>query len=399
VPSSFAHTMRSLERQRRPWLWLAPALLLLSAWSLWMARARVDVYASATRARVEVHRIANRVAVLDGGRIVTLRCELGRVVQRGEVLAELDRAVERAELAEGRAQLASLAQKLAAVQKQIQAEHAKRLSRLEMDELAAQGGDYALQQARVSASHQAELTSIAQQLNQGHVLARVDAVTADAELSKMRLQLDQATIEAGRLRAAQHYEARSELARIAELQRQLAELEAERQVRSASLELVQTRLERRTLHAPVSGRLGNIAALQVGDVVKAGDVLATVVPDEDVHIVAEFAPADAIGRILPGQPARVRLNGFSWLEFGMLEAQVRHVASEPRDGTIRVELLIGARRLARVPVQHGLPGSVDVRIDRATPWSLLLRSVGGKLLRGSDHGGHRAPFLAQGSEP
>ncbi len=145
----------------------------------------------------------------------------------------------------------------------------------------------------------------------------------------------------------------------------------------------------------MSGRLGNIASLQVGDVVKAGDVLATVVPDEDVHIVAEFAPADAVGRILPGQPARVRLNGFSWLEFGMLEAQVRHVASEPRDGTIRVELLIGARRLARVPVQHGLPGSVDVRIDRATPWSLLLRSVGGKLLRGADH----APYLAQGSEP
>jgi membrane fusion protein (multidrug efflux system) len=387
--------MRSLERQRRPWLWLAPALLLLGAWSLWMARARVDVYASAARARVEVHGIANRVAALDGGRIVMLRCELGRLVQEGEVLAELDSSVERAELAQGRAQLASLSQKLAAVQKQIQAEHAKRLSRLDMDELAAQGGDYALQQARVSASHQAELTSIAQQLNQGHVLARVDAVTADAELAKTRLQLDRATIEAGRLRAAQQYEARSELARIAELQRQLAELEAERQVQSASLALVQTRLERRALHAPVSGRLGNIASLQVGDVVKAGDVLATVVPDEDVHIVAEFAPADAVGRILPGQPARVRLNGFSWLEFGMLEAQVRHVASEPRDGTIRVELLIGARRLARVPVQHGLPGSVDVRIDRATPWSLLLRSVGGKLLRGADH----APYLAQGSEP
>ncbi len=242
MPSSFAHTMRSLERQRRPWLWLAPALLLLGAWSLWMARARVDVYASAARARVEVHGIANRVAALDGGRIVMLRCELGRLVQEGEVLAELDSSVERAELAEGRAQLASLSQKLAAVQKQIQAEHAKRLSRLDMDELAAQGGDYALQQARVSASHQAELTSIAQQLNQGHVLARVDAVTADAELAKTRLQLDRATIEAGRLRAAQQYEARSELARIAELQRQLAELEAERQVQRASLELVQTRL-------------------------------------------------------------------------------------------------------------------------------------------------------------
>lgn len=396
MPASFAHTMRSLERQQRPWLWLAPALVLLGAWALWMTRARVDVYASATRARVEVHRMAKRVAALDGGRIGTLRCELGRVVRTGEVLAELDSSVERAELAQGRAQLASLTQKLRAVQAQVGAEQAKRLSRLHMDELAAQRGVYALQHARVSATHQAEVASIAQRLNQRSALSRIDAVTADAELSKTRLQLDQATIEADRLRAAQQYEERSELVRVAELKRQLAELEADRQIRSAALELVQTRLARRTLHAPASGRLGNTAALQVGDVVKAGDVLATVIPDEDVHIVAEFAPADAVGRILPGQRARVRLNGFSWLEFGMFEARVRHVASEPRDGTIRVELAIGAHRLPQVPMQHGLPGSVDVRIDQATPWSLLLRSLGGTLLRAGDGG---APQLAQGAKP
>jgi multidrug resistance efflux pump len=396
VPSNFAHTMRSLQRQQRPWLWLAPALALLAVWSLWLTRARVDVYASATRARIEVHRMASRVAALDGGRIVSLRCQLGQIVRKGEVLAELDSSLQLAELAHGRVQLAGLEQKLSAVRQQVVAEQAKRLSRRHMDELAARQGAYALQEARVSASHQQALTDIAQQLDQGSVIAPIAAVTATAELSRKRLQADQSAIESDRLRAAQHYAERSELVRIAELERQLAELEAERQNRSAALALVQAQLERRTLRAPASGRLGNIAALQVGDVIRAGDLLATIIPDDDVHIVAEFAPTDALGRIAPGQPARVRLDGFSWLEFGMLEAKVMHVANEPREGTIRVELLIGARRLPQVQMQHGLPGSVDVRIDQTTPWSLLLRSMGAKLLGG---GGGGARDLAQVSKP
>ena len=130
------------------------------------------------------------------------------------------------------------------------------------------------------------------------------------------------------------------------------------------------------MRAPASGKLGNIAALQVGDVLKVGDVVATVIPSDDVHIVAEFAPSDALGRVLPGQDAWVRLAGFSWTQFGMLHAVVTHVASEPRDGTARVELLIAEESAPAIPIQHGLPGAVDVEVERVAPWVLLVRSMG-----------------------
>jgi multidrug resistance efflux pump len=392
MPSSFVHTLRSLERAERPWLWVSPALALALGWWLWMTEARVNVYAPALKARIEVRRMANRVAALESGRIVTLRCELGRFVERGEVLVELDSSLQRAELSHERAEIERLERTLRALRDQIGTEEAKRVARSKMDALAATQGDYALEAARLDVGHREELARIAQTLSEQRLTARIDAVNAGVELSASRLQLDRATVEAARLRAAQVYEEQAQLARVAELRREQAELEAEQLVHRASVERVQAQLDRRVLTAPASGRLGNIAALQVGDVVKAGDLLATVIPDDDVRVVAEFAPDDAVGRILPGQPARVRLNGFSWLEFGMLTGDVQHVASEPHDGTIRAEIAMH-ERLAGVPIQHGLPSSVDVRVGRDSPWSLLRRSIGAILLDAEDRA---PPYYAEG---
>ena len=134
-------------------------------------------------------------------------------------------------------------------------------------------------------------------------------------------------------------------------------------------------IERRKVRAPATGKLGNVTPLQIGDVLKASDVIAIVVPPQEVHVVAELAPSEAVGRVLPGQRARVRLDGFAWTQFGMLDATVHHVASEPHDGTVRVELVLGGD-LRRIPVQHGLPGAVDIQVESVSPWTLLLRSTG-----------------------
>jgi membrane fusion protein (multidrug efflux system) len=337
------------------------------------------VYASATRARIEVSAMANRVSALEAGKIVMLRCELGRQVERGETLVEIDSSVERARLQEQLADLASMRAKASAVRDQIAAERVRRGSRLRMDELATEQAAFGLEQAEVDVARQQELTAVAQELHEQRLTARLDAVTAEAELAGTRLQAAHAGVEIDRLRAAQRYEDRSELAKIAELRRQLAELEAEQPKKLAAIETVKTQIARRRIVAPASGRLGNITPLQVGDVVEPGDVIATVIPSDDVHVVAELAPDEAVGRVRPGQPARVRLSAFSWLEFGMVDAIVRHVASEPLDGTIRVELAVAGQDVRGIPMQHGLTGSVDIRVDQVAPWVLLLRGIGATL--------------------
>ena len=47
-----------------------------------------------------------------------------------------------------------------------------------------------------------------------------------------------------------------------------------------------------------------------------------------------------------------------------------------RDGRIRVELAVNRHSASRIPMQHGLPGTVQVQVERISPASLVLRVVG-----------------------
>jgi multidrug resistance efflux pump len=109
-------------------------------------------------------------------------------------------------------------------------------------------------------------------------------------------------------------------------------------------------------------------------VVGEGDKLGAIVPDGRVQIVAQFPPT-SLGRIAPGQRAAMRLDGFSWSQYGAVQAVVSRVAREVRDGSVRVELALD-RAPSRIPIGHGLPGSLEIEIERATPASLVLRHAG-----------------------
>jgi membrane fusion protein (multidrug efflux system) len=119
--------------------------------------------------------------------------------------------------------------------------------------------------------------------------------------------------------------------------------------------------------------------LRIGAVVHEGDKLAAVIPSGKLRVVANFDPPTALGRIRPGQHARLRLEGFPWAQYGSVTATITNVASEIRDGSIRVEMAIDPNSSSRIPLQHGLPGSVEVEIETLSPASLVLRTAGSLL--------------------
>ena len=121
---------------------------------------------------------------------------------------------------------------------------------------------------------------------------------------------------------------------------------------------------------------GKWPTLQIGTFVKAGDKLGAVVPAGSLKLVADFLPAVALGRVQAGQPARLRLDSFPWTQYGSLAATVSSVASEVRDGRVRVELAVDSEPAARLPLQHGLRGTVEVEVERVAPATLVLRAAG-----------------------
>jgi len=53
----------------------------------------------------------------------------------------------------------------------------------------------------------------------------------------------------------------------------------------------------------------------------------------------------------------------------MLQAQVDRVGNEPKDGLIRVELALRSPQSTSIPLQHGLPGSAEVEVERVSPFA------------------------------
>jgi multidrug resistance efflux pump len=379
MASSFTHTLRSLDSERVAHALprLAVGVTVLGAWGCWMTLAQVTVYASTPSARLEVTQIANRVAAQEAGRITALHVELGRVVEPNEVLVELESSVENRKLEEQLTHVSILVPKVDALRRQIEAERDATALQSRVSSVAIQRAKVDLDVAEINATYEKELRSISDLLGAAALNSRVSTLGAAKDAESGQLLAKGARVELSKLSATHKYDERRALVHILELERQLADFEGETRSALAEVETARAQIERRRIRAPVAGKLGNITPLQIGDVVRPGDAVATVIPSDDIHVVGEFAPADAVGRVLPGQPARVRLTGFPWTRFGILRANVTQVASEPHDGTIRVELVIEATGSRAVPIQHGLPGSVEVEVDHVSPFGLILRQVTG----------------------
>src|SRR5262249_1193059 len=118
------------------------------------------------------------------------------------------------------------------------------------------------------------------------------------------------------------------------LKRQLAELAAERDRTGVLVKRLEVEQDRHTIRAPIDGLLGQIPPPQIGSVVAVGQTIAVVTPETAITLRADFAPQVAVGRIQPGQRARMRVTGFPWTQYGVLGATVSAVSSEVNDGRI-----------------------------------------------------------------
>jgi membrane fusion protein (multidrug efflux system) len=145
-----------------------------------------------------------------------------------------------------------------------------------------------------------------------------------------------------------------------------------------AVEQIENDLRRQSVLAPDKGRLGSVMNLKPGAYVREGDTIAAIIAEGHLRIVAEYEPNAAIGRIRPGQIGRLHLDGFPWTEYGSVTGSVTSVGNEVRDGRVRVELDPAPN--SRIPLQHGLPGTLEIAMERVSPAAFLLRTAGGYLV-------------------
>src|SRR5262249_41056839 len=121
---AFAQSMRALAADRGRWSipGLVLILALLSGWGAWFVGARVTVYVVTPSARLEVDQAGHPIAAPTAGRIAATHLVVGRMVQAGEVLAELDAEAPRLQYEEARVRLTALTAQRQARRQELTAE-------------------------------------------------------------------------------------------------------------------------------------------------------------------------------------------------------------------------------------------------------------------------------------
>jgi membrane fusion protein (multidrug efflux system) len=296
-------------------------------------------------------------------------------VHSGDVLVALDATVERIAATRARARVTELEPQVASIERELEAEDDAR-ENATTAELDAEQELHARVRAAETELAFAEKERAREQASADNgVSPRAMRERAESEYDQRKAGLEAVRHQADALGAAHRERADSRRVRREQLERQNAELTSALGAAQSEASRLYHEVERRTITSPVNGVLGEVVALRPGAVVHAGDLVATVVPDGTLQIVAEYQPA-AIGRIAVGQPAHLRLDAFPWTRYGTVAARVAGVGTEVRDGTIHVELAIVAGSL---PVRHGMTGTTEIEIEHVSPVQLVLRAIGDRL--------------------
>ncbi|QTN31210.1 efflux RND transporter periplasmic adaptor subunit [Akkermansiaceae bacterium] len=242
-----------------------------------------------------------RLSFADSGVIGILKVDVGDMIQKGEILAQLESAVEEARVEESRAALSRAEAKLALLQAGAHPQRIKAL-RAEVEEARA---DY---QYREDEAERLESLFAEDGISLKEMdLARHEVLLASARLEKCRARLEEAL----------------NMVRSEDLAVAQADVTAEK----VALKLAEEQLERRALRAPSAGRVLEVF-LREGERTENGPMILFA-PEGPLMVRAEVDEG-FVGLVRPGQRASVMMPGSDGANVQGVVSKVKPVMGEKR---------------------------------------------------------------------
>lgn len=405
---------------------LAAVVLFFSAAALWAAVSEVDEVTRGdgkviTRSQVQL------VQNLEGGILAQILVQEGDLVEKDQVLIRIDpirfksafREVEQGSLAL-KARIARLSAEadrsrfdmpaevgrgapgLAAQQQALFEARQKELSsrndilRQQLMQRQNELTEYRNRAERMKEALELvrkEISLTAPLARQG-VVSDVEVLRLEREASRVRTELEAASLAAPRVQAAieeaKQKMADNELAFRSTASRELAEARAELAKLSETIPALQDRVSRTTVRSPLKGFVKSIPNKTIGGVVQPGSTMAEVVPFEDTLLVeTRLRPAD-IAFVKPEQTATVKISAYDYSIYGGLPGKIEYVSADsiqPQQGEpfYIAHVRTNANTLEyldrQLPVIPGMTASVDILTGRRTVLHYLLKPVNKTLER------------------
>jgi membrane fusion protein (multidrug efflux system) len=338
-------------------------LLVLAGLSAWGVLARVPVYAVAAHTPLALDPALQVVTAPVAGQVRVTHLQVGREVQAGEVLVELESTTQRLQLEEARQRLLAL-----------EAHRTARRQEGEALEAAWQATAQAAQTAHAETQTRHDDAVRALQVAQEKV-QRLGPLTPLADLQPQKNAVETTRRSLQQLEHTQQVQAAEWRVRLAQHQREMVVLEGDLAVTTAQLQRLEYAQESVQLRAPSAGRLGAVASLLPGTVVQAGAWLGILGPRGVFLVTAEVPHAVAGGRLQAGQPAWLRYPGEPGKPALPLPATVAQVAEASPNESVRVVLRLAPETLAQLPLQPLAVGTVVVEMTRVAPIALLVHTL------------------------
>jgi membrane fusion protein (multidrug efflux system) len=378
IMTEFPMTIRRLfgERGRTPVYVAGAGIALLAGWMLWASAAEITLYEVSTSARLEQGAAPYPIQTPVTGRVVATTLRVGRTVTAGEPLLDLEVESDTLRLREEQARARGWTEQVARLRAQADAERRARLEERRAADLAIAEAQSRTREAIADAQYADAEAARLERLHARDLLSDLELLKARAGAERLRALV--AALQTAARRAAQDQVTRDRQrdVRIEQIGLQVAALDTQARAAEAARQRLTYEIDRRRVRAPVDGIVAEAAQVRAGTIVHEGEPLGSIVPPGQIVAVAQFPAERALGRIRPGQRATVRLAAYPWAEFGTLDAVVSAMASDVRDGAVRVELTVAPGARFRGTLDHGMPADVEIAAERITPLALVLRIAG-----------------------
>jgi multidrug efflux pump subunit AcrA (membrane-fusion protein) len=98
--------------------------------------------------------------------------------------------------------------------------------------------------------------------------------------------------------------------------------------------------EKYLFQSPVTGEITFARYSNSNQVIKAGEILATVTPEDTSKIIVRAnVPISGLGRVKVGQAVNIKLSGFHYMEFGVLKGRIKTISRIPLEEPILLKLI------------------------------------------------------------
>lgn len=320
-----ADTKAAFLENRSPYasLLLFVVVGIISAFTYWASTSSIDEITRG-QGKVVPSQYLQVIQSLEGGILSELKVSEGDVVEKGQSLLRIDSTAFNAAMSESSAQRDSLMATIA----RLESEAASLESIAFPSHIAENRRDLVEAESKLFQSRRENLKNSVQHLSRSLELKQ-------RELAMTRPLAEKgivSQVELLRLESSVN-DTESELARIQsdytkEVLTKRNESKAKLEQIAQNLVAIEDKIRRTNILSPVAGIINKVNFKTIGGVIRSGEPIIEIVPNQNELIVeANVAPKD-IGFIHPGQEATVKLTAYDFSIYGGLKGVVEHISAD-----------------------------------------------------------------------